>query len=55
MQFSYYPRLPDLISQSFINQQGFDVEFGEHWVLLGCSKGHFSLRKLAICAENGCK
>ena len=28
--FTDIPRLPDLVSQFFINQQGFDVDIGEH-------------------------
>ena len=30
------PSLPNLISQFIINQQGFDVDFGEHGLRMTC-------------------
>ncbi len=47
------PHLPNLISQFLIDQQGFDVDFGEHGLRMGCLWGQFSLRNSANCAEIG--
>ena len=49
------PIQQELIGQFLINQQGFDVNACEHGLRMACLWGQFSLRKLAICAETGCK
>ncbi len=45
------PSLPNLISQFLINQQGFDVGFGEHGQRMACSRCHFMPRIWAIRAN----
>ena len=33
----FIPNFPNLIHQFLINQQGFDVDFGEHGLKMACS------------------
>ena len=36
------PRLPDLVGESLVNQQGFNVNFGERGQGMACLPGHVS-------------
>ena len=41
------PSLPNLISQFLINQQGFDVDLGEHGLRMACSWAYF-MRRMSL-------
>jgi len=44
-------QIPNLISQFLINQQGFDVDFGEHGLRMAGSWAYCTWQTWANCAE----